>query len=318
MPTVMNGICQQRHEYLTGRVESSGKDVMSQAIQLRYEWNAVPWRKLERTVSKLQNRIYQASDRGNIRQVHRLQRLLVTSQAAKYMAVRRVSQDNRGKKTAGVDGKTALTPKERLALVETLGLNKHPQATRRVWIPKPGKSEKRPLGIPVIADRAQQALVKLGMEPEWEAKFEPNSYGFRPGRSCHDAIEAIFSSIKNKNVYVLDADISGCFDNIDHATLLQKLNTNPKVRRIIRDWLKAGVLDNGVFIPTNKGTPQGGVISPLLANVALHGMEEDTKEALLHDLHDWHNQTKGYGWGRKAGKATLSIIRYADGTPVQA
>jgi RNA-directed DNA polymerase len=285
---------------------------MSQAETLRYEWNAVPWRKLERTVYKLQKRIYQASVRGDVRQVHRLQRLLLASKAAKCLAVKRVTQDNRGKKTAGVDGKTALTPKERTALVATLTLDTQPRPTRRVWIPKPGKPEKRPLGIPIIADRARQALVKLGMEPEWEAKFEPNSYGFRPGRSCHDAIEAIFGSIKNKAVYALDADISGCFDHIDHEALLQKLHTSSKTRRIIRAWLKAGVMDNGVFTPTDKGTPQGGVISPLLANIALHGMEEDTKEALLQDLHDWHVQTKRYQWDRKKGLTTLSIIRYAD------
>ena len=185
---------------------------MSQATTLRYEWDSTPWRKLERGVYKLQKRSYRASERGDSKQVHRLQRLLTASKAAKYLAVRRVTQDNRGKKTAGIDGKTALTPKERLDLVETLGQDIFPQPTRRVWIPKPGKTEKRPLGIPVIADRAQQALIKLSLEPAWEAHFEPNSYGFRPGRSCHDAIEAIFISIKGKTVHVLDADISGCFD----------------------------------------------------------------------------------------------------------
>ena len=254
---------------------------MNQATTLRYEWDSIPWRKLERGVYKLQKRIYRASERGDSKQVHRLQRLLTASKAAKYLAVRRVTQDNRGKKTAGIDGKTALTPKERLALVEHLEQDITPQPTRRVWIPKPGKTEKRPLGIPVIADRAQQALIKLSLEPEWEAHFEPNSYGFRPGRSCHDAKEAIYGAIKNKTAYVLDADISGCFDNISHEALLQKLNTAPTTRRIIRAWLKAGVLDNEVFSSTEKGTPQGGVISPLLANIALHGMEEEVKTALF-------------------------------------
>jgi RNA-directed DNA polymerase len=185
----------------------------------------------------------------------------LASQAARYLAVRRVTQDNRGKKTAGIDGKTALNPQERLALVQKLARKVTPQPTRRVWRPKPGKSERRPLGIPVIADRAHQALIKLSLEPEWEAKFEPNSYGFRPGRSCHDAIEAIHKAINSKNVYVLDADISGCFDNISHTALLQKLNAPPTTRRIIRAWLKAGVLDKEVFTPTEKGTPQGGVIT---------------------------------------------------------
>ncbi|WP_375514384.1 group II intron reverse transcriptase/maturase [uncultured Nostoc sp.] len=146
--------------------------------------------------------------------------------------------------------------------------------TRRVWIPKPGTEEKRPLGIPTMFDRALQALVKLALEPEWEARFEPNSYGFRPGRSCHDAIGAIFCAIKQKNKYVLDADISKCFDRINHDVLLKKLNTYPTLRRQIRAWLKAGFLDGKSLFPTDEGTPQGGVISPLLANVALHGLEE--------------------------------------------
>ena len=148
-----------------------------------------------------------------------------------------------------------------------------PKPLRRVWIPKPGKEEKRPLGIPVVIDRACQALAKQALEPQWEAQFERNSYGFRPGRSCHDAIEAIHSSIKHKDKYVLDADIAGCFDNICHEALLNKLNTYPQMSRLIKGWLKAGVLDGFQFSPTEAGTPQGGVISPLLANIALHGLE---------------------------------------------
>jgi RNA-directed DNA polymerase len=236
----------------------------------------------------------------------------LASQAARYLAVRRVTQDNRGKKTAGIDGKTALNPQERLALVQKLARKVTPQPTRRVWRPKPGKSERRPLGIPVIADRAHQALIKLSLEPEWEAKFEPNSYGFRPGRSCHDAIEAIHKAINSKNVYVLDADISGCFDNISHTALLQKLNAPPTTRRIIRAWLKAGVLDKEVFTPTEKGTPQGGVISPLLANIALYGMEEEIKTRLFKDLIDDHKERRQYKWSRKHLRRSLSIIRYAD------
>src|SRR6266571_273749 len=139
---------------------------------------------------------------------------------------------------------------------------------------KPGKTEKRPLGIPTMETRAQQALGKMALEPEWEARFEPNSYGFRPGRSCHDAIEAILNAVRYKPKYVFDADISGCFDNIDHSALLSKLNTYPALRHIVKMWLKAGVMDAGVFVSTEKGTPQGGVASPLLANIALHGMEQ--------------------------------------------
>ena len=229
---------------------------------LRYEWNTLPWRELERGVFKLQKRIYQASRKGEAKTVHRLQRLILTSTSAKLIAVRKVTQDNQGKKTAGVDGKTALNATERMELVKHLEMESKSKPVRRVWIPKPGKDEKRPLGIPTIADRAKQALVKMAMEPEWEARFEPNSYGFRPGRSCHDAIEAVYGAIRHKNAYVLDADIKGCFDNISHDALLEKLDTTPTMKRVIKGWMKAGVMDGDVFQKVESGTPQGGVITP--------------------------------------------------------
>lgn len=181
-----------------------------------YGWNTIPWKKIQRNVFKLQKRIYRASSRGDVRTVRKLQRLLMKSRSAKLLAVRRVTQDNQGKKTAGVDGVKSLTPKQRLALANTLNIGRKAKPVRRVWIPKAGSDEMRPLGIPTIHDRALQALVKLALEPEWEARFEPNSYGFRPGRSCHDAIEAIFTAIGHKAKYVLDADIEKCFDQIDH------------------------------------------------------------------------------------------------------
>jgi RNA-directed DNA polymerase (EC 2.7.7.49) len=129
-----------------------------------------------------------------------------------------------------------------------------------------------------MEDRARQSLLKLALEPEWEAKFEPNSYGFRPARSAHDACEAIQISIKSKPKWVLDADIAKCFDRIDHNVLLRKLRTTPAIARQIKAWLKSGVLDKGNWLPTEEGTPQGGVISPLLANIALHGLEEYMKK----------------------------------------
>ena len=199
---------------------------------------------------------------------------MISSRSARALSVRRVTQDNQGKKTAGVDGVKSLTPKQRLTLMNEIKMDSKVKPTRRVWIPKPGTDEKRPLGIPTMNDRALQALVKLVLEPEWEARFEPNSYGFRPGRSCHDAVGAIFNAIRSKSKFVLDADISKCFDRINHDVLLKKLNTYPTLRRQIRAWLKAGVMDGKNLFPTDEGTPQGGVISPLLANVALHGMEE--------------------------------------------
>ncbi|MGK7943109.1 MAG: group II intron reverse transcriptase/maturase, partial [Microcystaceae cyanobacterium] len=180
--------------------------------------------------------------------------------------------------------------------------------TRRVWIPKPGRDEKRPLGIPTMYDRALQALVKLSMEPEWEARFEPNSYGFRPGRSTHDAIAAIYLSINKKSKYILDDDISKCFDRINHDALLRKVGQTP-YRRLIKKWLKSGVFDNKQFSNTVEGTPQGGVISPLLANIALHGMEERLMEfAKTLDMKD----NRGQQICQRDKLRSLSLIRYAD------
>lgn len=259
------------------------------------EWNKLPWKQIERRVFKLQKRIYRATQRGDVKAVRRLQKTLMRSWSAKCMATRKVTQDNQGKKTAGVDGLHSLSPKARLSLINQLKLTKKSKPTRRVWIDKPGKDEKRPLGIPTMFNRALQALVKLALEPEWEAKFEPNSYGFRPGRSALDAIGAIFDQVKQKAKYVLDADISKCFDRIDHQSLLNKLNTFPTLRQQIKSWLKAGVMDEGIFSDTSEGTPQGGVISPLLANIALHGLEEFIT-----------------GFKLKGCRYKASIVRYAD------
>lgn len=243
------------------------------------EWRDVPWPRVERAVHALQRRIYRASQKGDRRTVHRLQRLLMSSWSAKCLAIRQVTQDNQGKRTPGIDGVAALTPEERVSLISRLSLDAKPQPVRRVWIPKPGTDEQRPLGIPTIYDRAVQALVKLALEPQWEAKFEPNSYGFRPGRSCHDAIEAIFGVTHLQAKYVLDADIAKCFDRIGHDALLAKIDTFPLVRRLVKGWLQAGVLDGDTLFPTEQGTPQGGVISPLLANIALHGLEDHLRSA---------------------------------------
>ena len=282
---------------------------MNTANKSMYEWSDTNWRKLERNVFKLQKRIFQASNRGEVKLVRRLQKLLISSRAAKALAVRRVTQDNQGKKTAGVDGLKSLTPKQRLALIDKIKLSNKVKPTRRIWIPKPGTEEKRPLGIPTIEDRARQALVKLALEPEWEAKFEPNSYGFRPGRSCHDAIEAIYIAVNKKSKFVLDADISKCFDRINHDVLLQKLNTYPTLRKQIRAWLKAGVMDGNKLFPTNEGTPQGGVISPLLANVALHGIEELIMG--LAPKFEMRN-SRGHKLGQRDKLKSISLIRYAD------
>lgn len=246
---------------------------MSTAAMPVYEWKGLPWKRFERQVFKLQKRIYQASRRGDTKMVHRLQRLLMKSWAARCLAVRRVTQDNRGKKTAGVDGVRNLTPLQRLDLARALATPAKAQPVRRVWLPKSGTSEKRALGIPTMHNRAAQTLVRFALEPEWEARFEPNSFGFRPGRSCHDAIQRVFNGICLKPKYVLDADIAACFDRIDRTALLRKLQTFPAIQRPIRGWLDAGVLDGKDLFPTEEGVPQGAALSPLLANIALHGLE---------------------------------------------
>jgi RNA-directed DNA polymerase len=258
-----------------------------------YQWNTIGWVKIERQVFKLQKRIYRAAKREDHRQVRRLQKLLLRSRAAKLLAVRKVTQDNQGKKTPGVDGVANLTPPERLELVQHLHLKDTASPVRRVYLPKPGTTEQRPLGIPTLADRAKQSWVTQALEPAWEAQFEPNSYGFRPGRSTWDAMGALYVQINQKPKWVLDADIAKCFDRIDHEALVRKLNAAPTLRRQITAWLKGGLLDKGAWFPTEAGTPQGGPASPLLANVALHGLEEAITRAF-------------------PGRGKPAVVRYAD------
>ncbi len=269
------------------------------------EWADLPWRKLEQHLYRLQKRIFKASARGDLKTVHKLQKLLMKSRSARLLAVRRVTQENQGKKTAGIDGVKSLSPAGRLALAQAIHpkrmSKRKPTPLRRVWIPKPGKAEQRPLGIPVVFDRACQAVAKQALEPQGEAVFEADSYGFRPGRSAQDAIAAIFINIRQKSKYVLDADIKGCFDNIEHQALLEKLRTYPAMRRLVKGWLKAGVMDGVDFSPTLAGTPQGGVVSPLLMNIALHGMEEALVNA-------YRSEKKTLSARQGAPK----LIRYAD------
>lgn len=268
-----------------------------------YKWNSwddIDWKTVERQVFKLQKRIYKASKSGNVKLVHKLQRLLTKSYYGKLLASRRVTQENKGRTTAGVDGVKSIPSEKRMKLASDLKIDGKGSPTRRVWIPK-SNGEKRLLGIPTIKDRATQMLVKLALEPQWEAKFEGNSFGFRPGRSCHDAIEAIFSAIKQKPKYVLDADISKCFDKINHDKLLNKLETSPHFRGQIKAWLKSGVKENREWFPTSEGTPQGGIISPLLANIALHGLENLLKE----DARTWKGD-------KVANQYSITLVRYAD------
>lgn len=184
---------------------------------------------------------------------------------------------------------------------------------RRIYIPKPGTDEKRPLGIPNIEDRAKQALLKLALEPEWEAYFEPNSYGFRPGKNCHDAITQIKLSIERCPKYVLDADISKCFDKINHDYLLEKLALKGKLRKQVKAWLKAGYVafPSKNLEPTKMGTPQGGVISPLLANIALHGLEITLKELSANTKPQFFQNGKKID-SKQLKRNALTVVRYAD------
>jgi RNA-directed DNA polymerase len=239
------------------------------------EWHAIDWKQVYRMVKNLRQRIFRASRENDLKTVRSLQRLMLRCRANVLESVRRVTQVNQGKSTPGMDHVVVTTPEERTELCRTLSqfeLYKiHP--VRRVYIPK--RKGKRPLGIPTIADRCVQAMVKNALEPFWEARFEGISYGFRPGRGCHDAIEKIFCLVRpNTNrPWILDADIEGAFDNIGHRTLQVAIGNFP-ARELIKQWLKAGYVEDEVFHPTEAGCPQGGIISPLLLNVALHGMEQ--------------------------------------------
>ena len=241
------------------------------------DWHQVDWEQVEGEVRRLRQRIFTATQDGDLKRVRSLQKLMLRSRANALLSVRRVTETNAGRKTAGIDGKVVITGPGKAALAERVrwpGTTVPARPVKRVYIPK-AEGRKRPLGIPVIFDRANQARVKNALEPEWEARFEPKSYGFRPGRGCHDAIEAIFHVARGPNPsrkWCLDADLAAAFDRIDHDRLVAQLGTFP-AREQVRAWLKAGVIEAGRFAPTEEGTPQGGVISPVLLNVALHGME---------------------------------------------
>ena len=268
---------------------------MAQAEQ----WNAINWRAIESEVCRLQARIVKAVQQGRWNKVKALQHLLTHSASAKLLAVRRVSM-NDGRKTPGVDNELWETPQRKLAEAKSLSARGYrPRPLRRIYIPK-ANGKLRPLGIPTMRDRAMQALYLLALDPIAETLADNASYGFRTARGCADAIERCFVNLCRPTApWILEGDIRGCFDNISHQWLLDHV---PMDRSILRKWLTAGYLEKQVLYDTISGTPQGGIISPVLANITLDRLENRLREAFPLK-----------GKGQKRGKAAhVQLIRYAD------
>ena len=262
-------------------------------------WNAIDWRKVNRNVRRLQARIVKAVQEGRWGKVKALQRLLTRSYSGKVLAVRRVTE-NRGKKTPGVDGEIWDTPAKKAAAVQNLRQRGYcPQPLRRKYILKQDGKRLRPLGIPTMKDRAMQALYLLALDPVAETTADPNSYGFRKERSTADAIEQCFKILSRRKVspeWILEGDIKACFDRLSHEWLEAHI---PMEKRILRQWLKAGYMEEQVLHLTEEGSPQGGVISPVLANMALDGLEKELRERFRHK--DRSKPTTG-----------VCFVRYAD------
>jgi len=265
------------------------------------EWYAIDWRAINRNVRRLQVRIVQATKASRWGRVRALQRLLTHSYSGKVLAVRRVTENN-GKKTPGVDQEIWDTPEKKIQAVHALKRRGYQsQPLRRVYIPKSDGKTMRPLGIPTMKDRAQQALYLLALAPVMETTADKNSYGFRQQRSCADAIEQCFKALRSANTqWILEGDIKSCFDKISHDWLLAHV---PIDRVILQKWLNSGYMEKHVLHETTDGTPQGGIISPALANCALDGLER-----LLREKYPAGKRLKALG----GEKPCVNLVRYAD------
>jgi RNA-directed DNA polymerase len=264
------------------------------------EWYAIDWRTIHRNVRRLQVRIAQATKEGRWGRAKALQRLLTHSYSGKVLAVRRVTE-NDGKKTPGVDRETWTTPEKKTWAVHELRRRGYqPQPLRRVYILKSDGKTMRPLGIPTMMDRAMQALHLLALDPVAETTADKNSYGFRQQRSCADAIQQCFNVLTNASTqWILEGDIRSCFDRISHDWLVAHV---PMDRAILQKWLKSGYMDKHVFHETTEGTPQGGIASPALANMALDGLERVLNEKFpSRPLKSLGNRSP-----------SVNFIRYAD------
>ena len=277
---------------------------LSDSKTLEFQWKSIDWKEAETYVNRLQVRIAKATQEKKWNTVKRLQYLLTHSYYAKAMAVRKVTT-NKGENTSGVDKELWSTPASKMRGVLTLtDKNYKAKPLRRVFIEKKGKKAKRPLGIPCMYDRAMQALYALALDPVAETTADTKSFGFRKGRSCHDACEYIFTALSRKNCaeWVLEGDIKGCFDHISHEWLIDNI---PMDKSVLKQFLKAGFIFENELFPTNDGTPQGGVISPILANMALDGIQK-----ILSDR--FHTNRLGKVDNRFQITNKVYLVRYAD------